>query len=34
MITKWGYGTSEKPEELLNILWGIYEKLGNGKDIM
>ena len=34
MIQKWGYGTSEKPEQVLRELWGIYEKLGNGKDIM
>lgn len=34
MIYKWGYGTSEKPEEVLRELWSIYEKLGNGKNIM
>ena len=34
MIQKWGYGTSEKPEQVLRELWGIYDKLGNGKDIM
>jgi hypothetical protein len=34
VMTKWGYGTSQKPEDLLRTFWNIYENLGNGKDIM
>lgn len=34
MISKWGYGGSEKPEELLRKFWEIYNNLGNGKNIM